>query len=316
MAAMGADEVALDRRGADLRLFAARSSVAVATTLVALKVGAVAVTGSVAILASLVDSLADLAASGLTWFSVRHAQRPPDADHRFGHGKAEALSSLVQSGLIAGSALFVVGEAWRSLGADRPVEATELGVAIMAISLLLTGALIAIQRRVVAATGSLAIRGDLAHYTTDLVSAAAVAGTLLVERWAQTPWIDPAVGALIAVYLLFTAWSIGRESVDQLMDRELPDDERDRIRSRVLEVDGVRGMHDLRTRAAGDRQFVELHLELDPELRLREAHRITERVITLLQSDSAGRDVIIHQDPQGVDERRLDDLVNDAERPR
>lgn len=280
-----------------------------ASVLVVAKLGAATVTGSVALLASLVDSLADLAASGLTWFSVGHAQRPPDADHRFGHGKAEALSSLVQAALIGGSAVFVLSDAWRSLVDHRPVARTDVGLAVMGLALLLTGGLVLFQRRVVRETGSLAIRGDLAHYATDFVSGVAVVGALLIERWTSTPWIDPAVGALIAVYLATTAWTVGRRAVDELMDRELPDADRAAIEALVLGVEDVDGMHDLRTRTAGARLFVELHLELDPQMRLRDSHRIADRVIACLKERYPNSDVLVHQDPTGMEEVRLDDVV-------
>lgn len=298
--------LAHDRR---LRVRAARASVSVATVLVVAKVAASLLTGSVALLASLVDSLSDLAASGLTLISVRHASRPPDADHRYGHGKAEALSSLVQAALIAGSAFFVVNEAWHSLRDPEPLAKTGVGVAVMALAILLTAGLVLYQRHVVRETGSLAIAGDSAHYRTDLLSAVAVIAALGLERWTGLGWIDPAVGLVIAVYLALTAWSIGTNAIDELMDRELPDEDRERIERTVLEIEDVRGMHDLRTRSAGGHTFIELHVELDPEMRLRESHRIAERISRRLHDEFPGCEISLHQDPVGVDERRLDDVV-------
>ena len=307
--AVTAEERSLLARDRRLRSRAARASVSVAAVLVLAKVVASLLTGSVALLASLVDSLSDLAASGLTLLSVRHASRPPDADHRFGHGKAEALSSLVQAALIAGSAFFVVHEAWTSLRDSEPVTQTAVGVAVMALAIVLTAGLVLYQRHVVRETGSVAIEGDSAHYRTDLLSAIAVIGALALERWTGLVWIDPAVGVVIAVYLALTAWSIGANAIDELMDRELPDDDRARIERTVLEIDDVRGMHDLRTRSAGGHTFIELHLELDPEMRLRQSHKIAERVSKRLHDEFPGCEVSLHQDPVGVDERRLDDVV-------
>ncbi|MEO0653192.1 MAG: cation diffusion facilitator family transporter [Planctomycetota bacterium] len=298
--------LARDRR---LRTWAAKASVSVAAILVVTKVLASLATGSVALLASLVDSLSDLAASGLTLLSVRHAARPPDADHRYGHGKAEALSSLVQAALIAGSAFFVVHEAWNSVRDATPVARTDVGVAVMVLAIALTGGLVLYQRQVVRETGSLAIEGDSAHYRTDLYSAVAVIAALALERWTGLSWIDPAVGVVIAVYLGLTAWSIGGNAIDELMDRELPDEDRERIERTVLDINDVRGMHDLRTRSAGGHTFIELHVELDPEMRLRESHRIAETISERLHDAFPGCEVSLHQDPVGVDERRLDDVV-------
>ncbi|WP_419195429.1 cation diffusion facilitator family transporter [Engelhardtia mirabilis] len=300
-------------RDAKLRTRAARASVTVASALVAAKLGAALITGSVSILASLVDSLADLAASALTLFSVRKAQRPPDADHRFGHGKAEALSSLVQATLIAGSAVFVVTEAWRSLSHPEPVVSTGLGLGVMVLSLVLTGALVLYQRHVVRETGSIAISGDLAHYVTDFLSAFAVMAALAVEHWTNTPWIDPVMGALVAIYLAATAWGVARRAVDELMDRELPDSDRSRIEDLVRSVPKVQGLHDLRTRAAGASMFIELHLELDPQMRLGEAHHVADEVIARVRSVYPSSDVLVHQDPADVDEHRLDDVVAHTE---
>lgn len=303
-------QVEHDRR---LRRRAATASVSVASALVLAKIGASVLTGSVALLASLVDSLSDLAASGLTLFSVRHASRPPDADHRFGHGKAEALSSLTQAALIAGSAGFVIREAVISLGSPAHLQRTAIGLWVMALALILTTLLISYQRHVVRETGSVAIDGDSAHYRTDLISALAVIAALGVQQLTGWLWLDPAVGLLIAGYLLATAWSVGRRAVDELMDRELPDEDRERIEQQVLSVPHVLGMHDLRTRSAGGHTFIELHLELDPEMRLRESHVVAEEVSRRLHVDFPGCDVLLHQDPIGVEERRLDDVVARSE---
>jgi ferrous-iron efflux pump FieF len=299
-----------DRR---LRLRAATASLAVALVLVTVKVAAALATSSVALLASLVDSLSDVAASGLTFLAVRHAARPPDADHRFGHGKAEALSSLSQAALIAGSAFFVVHEAWSTLRAGGQVERTPLGLAAMAVALLLTGALVLYQRHVVRATSSLAIAGDSAHYRTDLYAALAVIGALAASEWTGARWIDPTVGVGIALYLLLTAWEVGRRAVDELMDRELPETDRRRIEELVRSAPQVLGLHDLRTRTSGASTFVELHLELDPDLRLRQAHRVAEEVARRLHAAFPRCELLVHQDPAGLDEVRLDDRVAAAE---
>ncbi|MHC4261301.1 MAG: cation diffusion facilitator family transporter [Planctomycetota bacterium] len=308
-AAVTSQERAVLQRDRQLRGRAAKASVSVAGILVVAKVVASVLTGSVALLASLVDSLSDLAASGLTLLSVRHASRPPDADHRFGHGKAEALSSLVQATLIAGSAIFVVNEAWHSLRDSTPVESTAVGIGVMLLALVLTGALVLYQRHVVRETGSVAIEGDSAHYRTDFISAIAVIVALGIEHATGWSWLDPAVGVVIAVYLVLTALSVGRNAIDELMDRELADEERERIETEVLAIPEVLGMHDLRTRSAGGHTFIELHIELDPDMRLRDSHHVAEAVSDRLHASFPGCEIALHQDPAGVDEPRLDDVV-------
>ncbi|MGF1592221.1 MAG: cation diffusion facilitator family transporter [Kiloniellaceae bacterium] len=279
-----------------LRL-ATTASVATACVLIVVKLAAYVMTGSVAILATLIDSLLDAAASVLNFIAVRHALVPADREHRFGHGKAEPLAALGQAAFITGSAIFLTIEAVPRFFSPRPLEQGEIGIAVMVFSIVATVALVALQRHVIRRTGSLAISADQLHYVGDvLVNGAVILALVLV---AQFGWqfIDPLFGIGIAAYILYNAWQIARGALDMLMDRELPDEERSRIRDVISSHDGVLGIHDLRTRASGPQIFIQCHIELDAAQSLQRAHAIADAVEDDLMKAFPGAEVIIHQDP-------------------
>jgi ferrous-iron efflux pump FieF len=289
---------------ARLMRLATWASVLVATILIAAKLAALWLTGAVAMLSSLVDSMLDLGASAVNLLAVRHALQPADREHRFGHGKAEAIGSLGQAAFIAGSAAFVLFQAADRLLHPRAVEETATGVAVMVFSIALTGALVLFQRHVMRRTGSVAVTADSLHYLSDLFGNLAVIAALLIAGWLGWLWADPLFAALIALYLLWGAIQVFRTARDQLMDRELPDEQRARIRAIATRHPEVLAMHDLRTRSSGLRTFVQFHLELDPEMSLRRAHEISDMVELEVQQAFPGAEVIIHQDPHGVEEAR------------
>lgn len=278
---------------------ASRASVLTAALLLAAKLGAWLMSGSVSLLASLVDSLMDGAASLLTLLALRWAQQPADAEHRFGHGKAEALAGLGQATFIAGSAVFLVLQAVDRLLHPAPVEHPTVGVAVMVLSIALTAALLALQRRVVRLTGSAAIAGDALHYATDLLSNLAIIAALVLAELGW-PGFDPVFGLLIAAGVLRSAWGIGEEAVRSLMDHALPAEAQAEIQRLALSMEGVLGVHDLRTRRSGPTTFIQLHLELDDRQSLLEAHRTTEAVERALQAAHPDAEVFIHQDPVSV----------------
>lgn len=300
---------AMTERAARLRRQATTASVAVGTTLAVVKLGAWLITGSVTILSSLLDSLVDVAASLITFFTVRHALRPPDRSHRFGHGKAEALGAMAQGAFIVGSALFLVFEAIGRLIDPEPLTATNWGIATMVLAIALTGALVLFQRHVIKETGSLAVSADSLHYKGDLLVAVAVIGTLMVVTDDRFLWLDAVVGMGIAGYLVWNAWAIAGGALDVLMDKELPAEDRRRIREIVNAHARVEGMHDLRTRHSGVQPFIELHLELDGDLSLETAHEITDTVEHALKTAFPGAEVVLHQEPAGLEDERLDDLI-------
>lgn len=277
------------------------ASVAVAIVLIAAKFAAWLVTDSVAILSTLVDSLLDAGASILTLVAVRHAVQPADAEHRFGHGKVEALASLGQAAFIAGSAILVLFEAVRRLIAPKPIAHEIVGIAVMAFSVALTLALVVYQARVVRRTGSLAIGGDALHYKGDLLINASVVVSLGASLFWGWAFLDSIFAVGIVLYLLWSAWLIARAALDQLMDRELSDAERARVAEIVMAHKDARAVHDLRTRKAGLSTFIQFHLELDPGITLLRAHEISDAIEAAIRAAFPGAEVIVHQDPAGYE---------------
>ena len=278
---------------------AAAASVAVAATLIIAKVGAWLATDSVAMLSSLLDSLLDAAASAINLLAVRHALTPADEEHRFGHGKAEPLAGLAQSAFICGSALILLMEALHRLGAPQPVQRPEIGIAVALFSIALSAGLVFYQRRVVARTGSVAIAADSLHYGSDALLNGAVVAALVVGIFVDAPLVDPVFGAGIALWILWGAIRIARQSFDLLMDRELPIADRDRILAIARARPEVLDVHDLRTRSAGTHIFVQMHIELDPEMRLARAHAVADAVELDIRAAYPHAEIIIHQDPAG-----------------
>lgn len=297
-----------------LRRVTARVSVAVAAILILAKLIAFFDTGSVALLSSLVDSGVDLLASLITAYGVAKAAKPPDKEHRFGHGKAEALAALVQALFIAGSAIFLVFEAMKRFVELKPLENETTGYAVMGLAIILTAILLALQSYTIARTKSLAIASDRMHYIGDILINFAVVGTLFFQKQIQIFWIDPLFAILIAVGMFIGAFAISRRAIDVLMDAERPEKERTAIMAISQQIEGVHGAHDLRTRFDGDRHFIELHIEMDPETSLREAQNVSEAVSRAIQAKYKDADVQIHQDPVGLDEVRLDALIEEYEK--
>jgi ferrous-iron efflux pump FieF len=283
-----------------LMRWATYASLTVAIILVVTKLYAWTQTESVAMLSTLVDSLLDGAASLVTLFAVRHALTPADREHRFGHGKAEALAALAQAAFVTGSAIVVLFQAIERLVHPAPLKNTETGVAIMVFSIILTLFLVFFQTYVVKRSGSVAITADSLHYKGDLLINCAVIVSLAGHAFFSWNILDPLIGAAITFYLLFGAWRILGDALDMLMDRELPGDERQRVLDIVMGHESVRDLHELRTRRSGQDVFIQLHLELDPDITLMEAHVISDDVERLVRDAFKGAEVLIHQDPAGI----------------
>lgn len=292
----------LDRQARLLRR-ATLASVVTASVLIAAKLVAWLLTGSVSLLASLVDSLMDVAASVINLMAVRYALEPPDAQHRFGHGKSEALAGLAQATFIAGSAVFLVFHAVDRLLHPVPLADLEVGIVVMVFAIVATAVLLAIQRHAIRHTGSTAIRADSLHYLTDLLTNVGIIAALVLAGFGWQG-IDPVIAILIAIYIFWSAWGIGREAVHVLMDRELPEAVRERVTALALGHPEVRGVHDLRTRQSGLVKIIQLHLELDAWLPLREAHAMAKQVEREILAAYPEADVTIHQDPREVDGSR------------
>ena len=291
---------------ARLMKFASGAAVVAALVMIGMKFYAFLATGSVSLLSTLFDSALDIAASLVNLLAVRHALQPADAEHRFGHGKAEPLAGLVQVAFILGSSLLLLLEVYDHFMHPKPVERAGFGIAVMVISILITGALILLQRHVVKRTGSVAIKADSAHYASDFLVNFSVIAALLVSAKFGLWWTDPLFGLLVAGYIAWTAIQIGRQSFDMLMDREMDNDQRRRIIEIVRQHPQAVNLHDLRTRVAGQDLFIQFHLELPDAISLLESHRISDAVEASLHEAFPGAEIIIHQDPHSVVERRQD----------
>jgi ferrous-iron efflux pump FieF len=293
-----------------LRQAASSASLTVAFVLVAVKFWAWVATDSMSLLTSAADAIVDLIASLVTFGGVRFAGRPADSDHRYGHGKAEAVAALVQGFMLAAAGIWLGAGSVRHLINPEPLSQLSLGLWVIAGSTFAASALVLMQTYVVKRTGSTAIAADRAHYVTDVAVNLAVLVALSLQRFMGWNRAD-AIGALgISCYMIWNARGIAMHSLIQLLDRELDEADRDRIRTAILDCQGVRGVHDLRTRHGGDRVFVEFHLEVDGRISVDEGHEIgdlTERVVATLFRPAA--DVTAHLEPAGIDDERLDDRV-------
>jgi ferrous-iron efflux pump FieF len=288
---------------ARLMRMAGLASVGVASVLIVIKLYAFIATNSVSMLSSLFDSGLDLGASLVNLIAIRTAVTPADAEHRFGHGKAEPLAGLIQVAFILGSSLLLLFEVGRHFLQRQVVQQEGTGIVVMLISIGLTFVLIMFQRRVIRQTESMAVQADSAHYFSDFLANIAVIASLILSSLLGWWWIDPLFGLAVALFIAATALSIGRAALDMLMDREMDDGERDRIKLIVRSHPEVLGLHELRTRAAGSDRFIQFHLDLKPEISLKEAHRISDAVEASLMEAFPGAEIIIHQDPFGAKDR-------------
>jgi ferrous-iron efflux pump FieF len=278
---------------------AAIASVSMATFLLLLKLYASAQTGSVAMLGSLADTALDLLASLVTLFSVRYAAMPADDDHRFGHGKAEALSALFQVTLIVLSAFAIGWRAIERLSSGATTENPEYGIGVSLIAIAATLGLLAYQRMVVRQTQSVAIHADHVHYQSDLLLNIAVIAAIVLDTILHIRGADAAFGIIIAIWLLWGAWRAATTAVDQLLDKEWPPEKR----ARFLEVANthpeLKGIHDFRTRSSGMHDFCQFHAWVDPNMTVLEAHRVMDEVEEALMREFPGVEVLIHPDPEG-----------------
>ncbi|HKP34333.1 MAG TPA: cation diffusion facilitator family transporter [Sphingomicrobium sp.] len=282
---------------------AALASIALAVTLIGLKAWAAVQTSSMAMLGSLADSALDLVASLVVLLGVTVAAAPADHDHRFGHGKAEALAALVQVIIISLSAIFIGFRAVQRLLARAETAQAELGIGVSVVAMILTAALISYQRHVVSRTGSVAIGTDRLHYSSDLLLNGSVIVALALEQFGGLTGADALFGLLIALWLLWGAWSASSSALDQLMDREWPDELRERFLAAASEYPELAGLHDLRTRTSGTHHFAQFHVWVPADWTVREAHERLDRVEEKLQQRFPGTEILIHVDPEGQVDR-------------
>ena len=295
----------LDRAAAGrLMRLATYAAVGMALTLISVKFVAWLLTDSVSVLSTLIDSMLDAAASMVNLLAVRHALQPADEEHRFGHGKAESLAGLAQSAFISGSAVFLLLQAGERLYNPSPITNSMVGYGVMAFSIVATGALVVFQKYVVKRTGSTAIAADSMHYTMDvLVNASVIVSLFLV---AEMGWqmADPLLAIAISFYILHGAYAVGIAAYHVLMDREVSAEDRQRITELALAHPKVISAHDLRTRQSGPDLFIQVHLEMPCTLTFIEAHDVAEEVMHAIAEVFPRAEVLIHQDPSGIDEKR------------
>ena len=292
----GAERSALTAR-------AAVASIVIALFLVALKAWASLETSSMAMLGSLADSSLDLIASVIVLLGVRVAAQPADLDHRFGHGKAEALAALVQVIIISISALFIGFKAIERLVQGARTSDAELGIGVSLVAMAVTVALIAYQRSVIRRTGSVAIATDRLHYASDLMLNASVIAALALDQYAGVVGADAVFGLLIALWLARGAWISSSNALDQLMDREWPDELRERFIEATKDYPELAGLHDLRTRTSGTHHFAQFHVWVPADWTVRQAHDHLDRVEEQLQERFPGTEILIHVDPEGQVDR-------------
>lgn len=301
----------LEKNEADrLKNIAAVTGITVAAGLCLLKTFAALMTDSLAVLSSMIDSLSDIFGSLITLIAVRYAAKPASNTHRYGYGKAEALSALTQSAFVAGSGLFVLYDGFSRLITPRPIADTTLGLIVMLISIIVTLILIYFQRYVAKKTNSQAILADSAHYVVDILTNGSIILSLIVVRFCRTDWFDTLTAIGISIYLLYNAYILARDAIAMLLDQELDEEIRDQIKSEALSFRFVHGIHDLRTHDLGGTYLFEFHLELDGCQTLCEAHELSDTVSARLRQVFPNAQILIHQDPAGIDEDRLDTLIS------
>lgn len=293
-----------------LKKAAATASIMLSGGLCLLKIFGAFYTGSLAILSSLIDSLADVFASSVSYVAIRFSTRPASQEHRYGYGRAESISALVQSAFIAGSGLFVMYDGIGRLITPKPMEKPGLGIVIMLFSLSATILLIVFQKYVARKTSSPAIAADSAHYTVDVLTNLSIVLSLIVVKYFHIGWFDVLTAFVISAYLIYNAYKIAAEAVSALTDRELSEDIRQKVIDIVINSEGIDGYHDFRSRDLGGSYFFEIHLELDGNLTLNKTHELTDNVEEKIKQAFPGAQVIIHQDPYGLHENRLDYAID------
>jgi len=290
-----------------LRRLASNTSFIMALSLVGIKVVAWLLTGSMALLAAAVDGILDVCTSLVTFVGIRFAERPEDHNHRFGHGKGETLAAFMQALLLAGAGCTLVFQSLRHLVHPKGLSNLDAGLLMTGGSLLAVGCLVAVQSWVIRRTRSAAIIADRQHYVADIVVNIGVLislGTSWLTHWNR---VDPSIGLALSLYMIWCAWAMVRDALQALLDEELPMADRVLIRKTVLASPGVVEMHDLRTRNASDRKFIEFHLEIDGDISVRAGHDICEQAAAAVRGLFEGTaEVLIHAEPAGIDDERLD----------
>ena len=289
-----------------LKKRATYASLTLAISLTLLKTFASFYTGSLAILSSMVDSLSDLFGSFVAFMAVKFSARPANTEYHYGYGKAEPLSALFQSAFIAGSGIFIMYDGINRLLHSHKIQQTTTGIIVMIISLLLTIVLISYQNYVIRKTKSQAIKADSLHYVIDILTNISIIASLVIVEMFNAPWFDILTAFGIAFYILISAYKLAKKAIVTLMDKELEHDIRKDIKTIVLKHPYAKGIHDLRTRDLGTYSIFEFHLELDGRLSLKDAHGYTHEIEDSILKKYPDSQIIIHQEPAGINDDRLD----------
>ena len=294
-----------------LKIIATLASVCTSVLLVIIKAIAAFITGSLSVLSSMTDSLADVVSSLISFVAVRYAVKPLSADHRYGYGKAESVSALLQAAFIVGSAGFILYDGIYRFIYPQKVNETVFGISVMAICLFCTVLLVLFQRYVIRKTHSQAIAADSLHYVVDILSNSSVILSLFVVRYMHWEWFDIITAILISLYLIYNAWHLALEALQEITDKELDSQIKEQIIRLACSVEGVLGCHDLRSRISGSRWFVEIHLEFDGNKTLTETHALTDLAERKVIEAYPQIQLIVHQDPHGLKEDRIDNVIAD-----
>lgn len=281
-----------------LKKRATYAAVVAATTIIVAKLIGWFMTSSLSILATLVDSLLDIVASIMNLLAVSYALQPPDEDHRFGHEKAEDIAAFTQAAFITGSALFVIATALRRFFTPEVVHPNIIGIYVMVFSVCVTGALVYFQSYVIKRTQSAAIKADSLHYFSDLITNFCIIIALIIQQYWPVKWLDPCLAVIISGYMIKSGWHIAISAFNNLMDREFDNEQREKIFHIIHAHPEVKGVHDLKTRWAGNKPFIQFHLELDGDMPLRQAHTIADEIESKVLEAFPYAEIFIHQDPE------------------
>lgn len=295
-----------------LKKYAASASIFLAVLLIILKLAAFLKTDSLAVFSSLIDSLTDLFASAVSFTAIYFATKPASHNHRYGYGKSEALSALLQAVFVAASGVFVIFDGIKRIIHPVVITQTSIGIWIMLFSIFATALLVSYQSFVAKKTNSLAIKADMAHYTVDFITNTSVVLSLFMIHFFGFLYFDIITAFFISSYLLYNAYQLAKESIEQITDKELSVEIREKVENIVKNSEGVHGMHDFRTRSLGDVFYFEFHIELDGNISLNTAHELTELVEQKILAVYPNSQILIHQDPLGVRESRLDYMLDGA----
>ncbi|WP_366522639.1 cation diffusion facilitator family transporter [Hydrogenimonas sp.] len=284
-------------------------SSSVATVLVIVKLIVGIVSGSVAVLASAIDSGLDLAVSLFNYFAVTNAEKPASEKFNYGLGKVEAIAAVIEGVVITMSGLFIGYKAVMKIIHPEPITHLDASIGVMILSIVMTGALVAYLNHVAKVTQNMVIKSDALHYKTDLLSNGAILVSLAVIYFTDFFMVDAILGILIAVYIIYSAYELIHEGILMLLDVALEEEIVEKIKEAIVNEPGVTDYHWLKTRKAGNDYFVDVHLVFNPEMSLLEAHRIGDNVEEKIKAIDPKADwlINIHLDPYD------DSVINEEE---